>query len=1734
VFVDLETVTGNGESGLSRVRALAGLYGERELLIPKIRTKREAREAMERLADLAGGARFVAGHNIVAHDRRFVEELLPSSPLLELRSVDTLYLSPLASPQRPYHSLVKDYKLVGAAQSNPLEDCRLSRDLLEDCWSLLGEWGRSHPGLLDVYRTCFDGGTEVFFEKLGGRKIRDWQFESHFVDLAGEKFCRSAARRHLGDLSGDARARPAIAYALAWLLVAGTESVLPRWVHHQFPHAGRLIRAIRSVDCGDRIYGYCKTEHDPSVNLQRFFRFEGFRPTPATPDGSSLQGRITKAMLDGRPLLGIMPTGGGKSLCFQLPAIVRYKQTGALTVVISPLQALMKDQVDGLNRKTGSPNLAATLNGLLTMPERHDTLEGVRLGRFAILYVSPEQLRSTTFERTISQREIAAWVFDEAHCLAQWGHDFRPDYHYAGRFISEFSKRERIQPAPVACFTATATLDVRNEIVGYFKEKLDQNLVVLSADRVDRDNLSYRVEEVTTAQKESRIHELLVDALRAPDGAWLEGAAIVYAGTRRRTEELAQGLRNRGWTAEHFHGGMDPPEKKTVQEAFLKADIPVIVATNAFGMGVDKDNVRVVIHADVPASIENYLQESGRAGRDGLPADCVLLFTKGDLDRQFNQLARDRITKRDLAQILQSIRRVRRKDRSDIVVSARDLLRVPDTSTSFDPDGRDAVTKVRVAISWLERARFVLRDENRTHLFQGVPAASDADTDKIIASLDLSNAEAERWATTLKVLRRSDVRAGIDMDELAGLPSFASLFESLRKRYHDHPRLVNEAANREIVRMLYHMGEAGVLKRGVHFSAWFRHKTTDHSKAQLGRVHKAQTALCAILERDYPDLRRNGEVELTLAGLQTHLRRRNVNLLNDGLLKLLRGWERAGFGEPASLKSNRYGSLHLGLRSSWDDMRRQLELRTEVGRVILNEMGKLADSRKLRGKLLILFSLDDIRRALETNMALSSGLGDKFTAIEKTLLFLDEHQTIRLEHGLSLFRQAMTLHLLASARKRRYSENDYKPLADHYDARVFQVHAIGRYVEEAKTGTPDRAQQLVQSYFKMPQDRFRRRYLPDSQAVKRPTSPDRFENIVDILNNETQQRIVTAPRGQNLLVLAGPGSGKTRVVVHRCAYLLQVERIQPERILVICFNRAAMYELRSRIRALVGDLARQVAVHTYHSLALRICERSLVEERQLEADQEIDFAEMIRSANKRLRGHEQIEGIDSDDLRDRLLAGYEQILVDEYQDIDKDQYQMLTHIARKAGDDEDHHAAILAVGDDDQAIYEWRKADTRFIRRYQSYFDAEPHYLVENYRSTSHIISAANRLIEHNPDRMKDHHPIRINSTRRNDPGGGDWEERSDIRGRVLILDVKDGIAADAAVASYIEWVRDLDKETEWTDFAVLGRTWAEANTTRGFLEDQGIPIRRPIPTGLPRLGRIREFRRLLDHLHQSDTPDIAVPALRENITSICGAESFWTQMADRVLSQIQQEAGTSPCPTTYLTRAVHSELAVAKSEHLVGEGVLVGTVHSAKGREFQHVVVLGGDWNQRYRNGDSPEAQRRLYYVAMTRAISTLTIINRLGDPTPYIRDLLLDDGVIQRRWSFATEDRARNRITYTVHGLEDIYLSYAGNKRSEHPIHQALTKAGTDTTVTLKPIGTTGIRVCDPNGRELARLSKAAARKWLAQENRTNDKTKVLAMVLRAKDDGEDKYRQQVKTDRWEVPILETRHIVVNPRKE
>ena len=1745
LVLDLEVVD-------EEIREVGALWGKRELRIPQVKSQKEA---VQQISAFGEGAGFLVGHNLVAHDRRFIQKYLPGSVLLHKPTVDTLYLSPLARPQRPYHNLVKDYKLVGAEPNNPLADCRLALKLLEDCWGILQERERDRPWLLSVYRSCFDdadspggssplklNGTGHLLAKLGGRQLPPERVVKGFVHFAENRACATAIHRLLPDLLAQPETRPAIAYSLAWLTVSGMESVLPRWVHHTFPKASALLREIRGTHCGDSQCCYCSEHHDLHRKLRTFFPFDGFRPTPKTSDGESLQERIVTRGIKRRPLLAILPTGGGKSLGFQLPAIIHNEQTGALTVVVSPLQALMKDQVDNLNHQTRSPTLAATLNGMQTLVERRDVLEEIRLGRFALLYVSPEQLRNSSFVSAIRQREIASWVFDEAHCISKWGHDFRPDYLYAARFIREFSEQEGVDPAPIACFTATAKLDVQEEIQALFRKELDQELKVLAADRIDRENLRFLVEEVPNSDKWQRIDQLLRDAIADRPGDAQRGAAIIYARSRRRTEHFAERLRLEGWNAEHFHAGLEPPDKKKVQDAFIGGALPIIVATNAFGMGIDKDNVRLVVHADVPGSIESYLQETGRAGRDGQPADCVLLFNKGDLERQFDLVSRGQLTKRDIAQILRAIRRGRRSEIDEIVVSPGELLRTPDTDLSFDEEDRYASTRVKTAISWLERAGFVLRNQNRTRLFQGVPAVADlkAAISKM-NGLRLSPSKRRRWTEVLERLHRADVREGIEVDEIALLSSFKSLFGSLKKRFGDDIAGLNRAVTREIFAALHEMTSAGLLTSGLHFSAWIRHKTVSSSTERLKEIAGAQHEILDLLRAQWPDISSGEKIQLSIPQLQEQLRAKDLTMVSDGVLTMIRGWSRTGPGEgaPTTLQSRGRHRMEVTLEVPWDKLSDQLELRNTVAEVVLDALSKKADEASLVGVRLLLFSLDDLQRAVDERLGLARRIGDPFNALEKTLLFLDENHVIQLQSGLSIFRQAMTIRLLDQTKGRRYSEAHYRPLQDHYQQRVFQIHAIGRYVEEAQKTLGSSAHRYVDSYFRLSERQFRQRYFRDDpQSLIRAISSQSYKQIVEDLKNEAQVQIVTAAKESNQLVLAGPGSGKTRVVVHRAAYLLMVERIRPQHLLVICFNRSAMHELRVRLRALVGDLARGVAVHTYHSLALRITERSIADRVKTTSGDRIDFDKIIKEANSRLEGKEQIVGAAPDELRDRLLSGFEYVLVDEYQDIDADQYEMITHIARRAGqeDDEDRRATILAVGDDDQNIYAWRHANVRYLRQFEEEFKAERHYLVENYRSTRRIINAANVLIGNNKDRMKVEHPIRINTARAKDPPGGDWQRLDrQMRGRVSRIEVDITRVPAATLGEVerlrglgeVEHVRGLGSAPDWQQFAILAWSHAQLAPVRGLLEKYNIPVRRSIPDGLPRLDRIREFRLLLDYLGTSQASEINVPQLRQQLTGICrvnGPGTVWTGMADRILAAIEDGSGVLSVPAMDVTETLRQGLADHNRSHLIGHGVLVSTIHAAKGLEFDHVLVLGGLRENQNNGRHSTEEERRLYYVGMTRARQTLALIDSRDSPNPYFAEV--GSNVRNRRVGVATNSGQIYGFTYGMLGMADLWLDFAGRQSGNHSIHRALSRLQHNDRVCLKRDTRDRVWVLDRQSERVARLSSKAATHWPESRLEKIEEVRVLGMAHRTQDDsGDPKYRDLLQVESWEVPILEVR---------
>jgi len=334
-----------------------------------------------------------------------------------------------------------------------------------------------------------------------------------------------------------------------------------------------------------------------SAILERYWGYTSFRP---------LQREAMAAILSGRDSVVVLPTGGGKSLCFQAPALVR----DGLAVVVSPLISLMKDQVDTL---VGNGVAAACYNSSLPQDQKSAVLTGLRAGRFRLLYVSPERLvgeGGESFVKLLSGCNINFVAVDEAHCISQWGHDFRPEYRQLGRLRTEFPN------ISLHAYTATATARVRHDIASQLG--LVQPVELVGS--FDRPNLLYRV------LARSNLKQQITEVLSRHRGQ----AGIIYCTSRREVDALAAWLRDQGVRALPYHAGLADADRSRHQDAFLEEDADVIVATVAFGMGIDRSDVRFVVHAGAPQSLEHYQQESGRAGRDGLEAECLLIYSTAD------------------------------------------------------------------------------------------------------------------------------------------------------------------------------------------------------------------------------------------------------------------------------------------------------------------------------------------------------------------------------------------------------------------------------------------------------------------------------------------------------------------------------------------------------------------------------------------------------------------------------------------------------------------------------------------------------------------------------------------------------------------------------------------------------------------------------------------------------------------------------------------------------------------------------------------------------------------------------------------------------------------------------------------------------------------------------------------------------------------------------------------------
>ncbi len=1670
--------------------------------------------ALGALDEFAQGALYLVGHNIIEHDLELLARHAPDLKLLDLPAIDTLYLSPLAFPENPYHRLVKQYQEPALARvqfNDPLLDAELTLELLADVADALQS--KDADLMLAWHALLATGVKGHAFDHLF-RTIRGADatplVEDTIPAIIKCLWARGCPNQAVG-IARDALSHPlTLTYLLAWLPAAGGNSIIPPYVEKRFEPSA-LATTLREAHCGDRSCPWCSERLDAGHALKRWFGFPGFREQPQSRDGESLQRSIVEKHLSREHVLGILPTGTGKSLCYQLPALMRYEATGAITVVISPLVALMADQVTAMRRQ--GITCATTINGLISMPERAEALAHIRLGDAGIVLVAPEQLRNRSFRKAIAGRRIGAWVVDEAHCLSKWGHDFRPDYRYVARYIAE---HHGMDSAPILCLTATAKHDVVADIQDHFEQTLRARLEIIDGGS-ERRNLEFVVMPTSASQRIEHIHRAVEDAL----GRAGSGGAIVYCTTKRSTEETAQSLAEKGLTAQHFHSGLSPERKREIQRGFHEGDIDVVVATNAFGMGIDKPDVRAVVHAEIPGSLESYLQEAGRAGRDGARAHCLLLFEPGDAEQQFSLTARSRLERRDIQAVLRAVRRLDRRrrrhhgDTEDSVIATAGEILLEDDDGEFARDSATDDDRVRTAIAWLEESKLARRDENHTSVFPSslrVPNLAAA-RERIEREGHRRNIRTDVRTQMLRVvqtLTHTDPDTGVSTDEL-----------------------MNECgcSMGQLRRVFSTLEEIGVASNEIRITVYVHAGVENASSRRLTLARELEEALIAELREEAPDQEIDTWSRLALRPLAQRLREKDIeNPLPERLVRLLRSLSADGRDEPDAkrsieIRARNMETIGVRLRRNWASIDRIARLRRDgAARLLEHLIGKVPDG--VRGvDLLVETTYGALEQAIRDDLVLKSELKNQTAQplVDRALLWMHEQEVVTLNRGLTVFRPAMTLKVTRDGRT--FTVADFKPLQEHYAEQTAQIHVVAEF---AKLGVDDihLALRLAVDYFELANKAFVLKWFKGKQTtLGRDTLPEHFEAIVRRLGNRTQERIVADDRERtNVLVLAGPGSGKTRVLVHRIAYLIRVRRENPGSILALTYNRHAAVEARRRLHELIGKDARGVNVMTCHALAMRILGISFAQAAANPSDE--TFNAILLDAARLLKSDEANAFV----TREQMLGRLSWILVDEYQDIGEPEYELIAALAGKTLAEDDARLNLFAVGDDDQNIYAWKGASVRFIRRFAQEYHAKEEYLVENYRSTRCIIDAASRCIDGAAERLKRDHRLRIDAHRRTEPPGAAWTARDEVaQGRVQILRLEGGQLSQAVAAvEELKRLAELDPNWQWSRCAIIARNWADLDPARSACMVHGIPVQ-SAREELSSFWRARETQRFLRTLEASDLTTIETQEIQRHRAAMGGDP--WTYLLAQALDELLLEEGhAAVLPIAYVRNWLGEW---SKEIRRRQQGLLLTSAHRAKGLEFDHVVILDGRWRASSDAGD-PDTARRLYYVSMTRARETLALVQLEDAGRPHVRDRPLrakreeraaslikplgnDPSVLRREAPRPDISDRRLDIRIADCTMKDVVLSFAGWRAPQSKCHRAISALSPGDPLSLSREDGQW-KVLDHEGRQVGRMAK----KWTLPRGMTIACASVQGTFIRWADDEDDEeLKKKLRSETWEVVV-------------
>ena len=1498
-------------------------------------------------AEFIQDADILCGHGILDFDLVHLGKLAGITPAKSI--LDTLLLEGLFFPKRETLKLGKDEKLTESERNDPLLDARKAQKVLAACRDAYADLPKVLQnilcGLLSE-RAGFSG----FFKLVEPREQADAARCAADIARAFEGFV--CAHADLASLAANDAVE--LAYALMVLfsdnpdLRAGMQSReesaqrreeadsadfpadgpahapdvgddkngsrISPWVMQNFPRIARVQEALCLTPCAQGC-GYCTRRLDVLAGLRTIFEYDSFR----TYEGEPLQERACRAAMAGKSLLAIFPTGGGKSLTFQLPALLAYRATGALTVVISPLQSLMVDQVRGLREKGIAE--AVVINGQIDPLERMTAFECVEQGLAGILYIAPEQLRSKSVQRALFKRHIVRFVIDEAHCLSAWGHDFRVDYFFIAEFIRAYEKQKNNGcRVAVSCFTATAKSKVVQDILDYFKTTLDIDLERFETS-AERRNLRYSVLEVDDDQSKYRRLRELLDQRRGP--------AIVYVSTVGRSNEIAQRLCVDGFEARAYNGRLDAAVKSDNQEAFISGRCDIMVATNAFGMGVDKSDVQLVVHYDIASSLENYVQEAGRAARDEhLTAECVILFCEEDLNGIFQIIQSGHLTLREIKDVWKAVK-VRSKGRTVFTCSALELARAAGWNDEKIQDEGKFEVKIKTAIAALERAGYIKREMNSPRIYaNGLAFENFTEAKKRIEASPAFGSDEER-RNAERICR-----------------SLMSAHRTYKARSEEAESRVDHLADRlgltreTVGTLVIGLREIGLLTDDMDMTALL----------EGGRDPKTVKRRCTdkiALERFLLEtIASSKDTRFNLKELNTAAKKQGLRSDVKDITAILDFWRCV---EKIGAIRKQGGGLEIKLEKALDKLRGHLEVKTNAASALLDALyAKTPDETDDKNRAVVRFSAVGLCGDLGKSSDLFAPGGPQAAVSAEDVMLLLRYfaamNLLTIDGGFLVVYQAMTIRKCVTNAQIQYKKEDYEQFDTHYHQRIEQVHVIGRYANLLLKDY-DTALAYVRDYFRMDYQKFIGRYFSQQERgrLDETLTVGKYDALFGDLSEE--QLAVINDKSQAIAVAAGPGSGKTRVLVRKLASLLLREQTRREELLMLTFSRAAATEFRERLSELAGRAAAGVDIKTFHSYSFDIL--GLVGSLEESEDVVCNALEAIRSKR-----------VDESILTKTVLV------LDEAQDMSAKEFALVEAI-REANPD----MRIIAVGDDDQNIFAFRDSDSRYFRQFANRSETSRHLLSANYRSAASIVAWSDAFVRTIEGRLKST-PARAVRT---EPGRIRFTRHASDN---LVVPVALELIGD------LKRRREKGGESAEQTSAVLTYSNEDALKVYTILTEAGVQARLISDMSGISAGNLVEMRAVMRWLRGGGERNTASrrqwETVRAKFDAVYAASRLYpscTALLER-FENLQDWSGE----TFYI-----SDLEMFLRESDVFDalrpdcgGVIVSTMHKAKGREFDDVRVLIDRRflsSLKHRDAKERNESRRVLYVAMTRAKHALSV---------------------------------------------------------------------------------------------------------------------------------------------------------------